>query len=224
MSEPAFWDFKLKQSREPICASMIENFDKLYIELTHFAGMAAHWSLPYFNPLVVDPDNGDQTPLYTGNWTTLPVGYVDEERSVSPEFLDFKAEQEKKLDMNLDDTIRRLRKRGLPILHGLIWRAERDKKLANAFLGTLHPGAVVNRHKGWTKEYVRVHLALSWDDDAATITVGDETRTWMDGDILAFRDQGPYFISMKNESKDQERLYLSFDLSVDYLKEYIDIE
>jgi len=221
--ESAFWDNQLKLSNEPICAEMIKSFDKLYIELTHFATACSHWISPYFNPMIEDLNTGNQIPLYNKGWTTLSVGYVDEEKSVTPEFLKFKEDEEKRLDVNLTETIRKMRKRGLPFLHSIIWKAERDKKLANAFLGTLHPGCVVNSHKGWSDEYLRVHLALSWDDDDITITVGEETRTWVDGDILAFKDKGPYFISMKNQSKDQERLYLSFDLGIEYLKGYIDI-
>lgn len=221
--EPAFWDKQLKLSNEPICAELIKNFDKLYIELTHFATASSHWISPYFNHMIIHPNTGEEVSLYNNGWTTLSVGYVDEEKSVTKEFLKFKEEEEKRLNVNLTDTIKKMRKRGLPHLHSIIWKAERDKKLANAFLGTLHPGCVVNPHKGWSDEYLRVHLALSWDDDDVTITIGDETRTWVDGDILAFKDCGPYYISMKNESKDQERLYLSFDLNINYLKEYFDI-
>ena len=42
----------------------------------------------------------------------------------------------------------------------------------------------------------------------------------VDGDIIAFRDCGPYDISINHEGT-EERLYLSFDLNMDYLKDYL---
>lgn len=220
MAEPAFWQYPLKLNREPICTEMIRKYDNLYIELTQFAVSGAEYCFPYFNPTGVDPATGKRHHLYTGQWEGIPVGLIDYENSVTPEFVEYKEKHENEMGKKLDDTIKKLRKRGLPHLHGIIWKAERDGILANAYLGTIYPGCRVLPHKGLGANYMRVMLGLTWDDDKATITVGDETETWTDGDIIAFRDCGPYDISIKHEGED-ERLYLSFDLDMEYLKPYL---
>lgn len=216
-NEPAFWDDKLKD--EPICSAFVEKFDKIYLELSTFVNTFAHWECPYPRFKVEDPKTNKKVPLYNNNWNLIPISLIDEENSIGSEFIRFKEEQQRQLGVNLEQLIKKYRKRVLPTTHSIIWEPERDKILANAFISKILPGTIINPHKGYCEDYMRVHLGLI-TDEGASITVGEETRTWQDGELLAFKDGGPYYHSVKHEGKN-ERYILSFDLKIEYLKQYV---
>ena len=50
--------------------------------------------------------------------------------------------------------------------------------------------------------------------------MGPVTRTWQTGQFLAFKDGGPHLHSVVHEGQ-HERIILSYDLSLNYLKQFI---
>lgn len=51
----------------------------------------------------------------------------------------------------------------------------------------LRPGAEIVPHRGYTNHVLRCHLGLIVPDDCA-IRVGDETRSWREGEVMIFDD------------------------------------
>jgi aspartyl/asparaginyl beta-hydroxylase (cupin superfamily) len=66
---------------------------------------------------------------------------------------------------------------------------------------------------------MRIHLGLVCDPECK-ITVGDETMTWEEGKILAFKDGGPHYHQVKHNGN-KDRYILSIDLKLDYLENYL---
>ena len=87
--------------------------------------------------------------------------------------------------------------------------------LRNAFISKLEPGSVIHPHKGRLNDYMRIHLGIQ-EDLMCKITVDDETRTWKEGEILAFKDGEPFFHSVKHEGS-STRIILSVDVRLDYI-------
>ena len=54
-------------------------------------------------------------------------------------------------------------------------------------ISVLQPGTIIKPHAGPTNTRIRLHLGLQVSDEAS-ITVGNETRTWQEGKVLAFDD------------------------------------
>jgi hypothetical protein len=84
-----------------------------------------------------------------------------------------------------------------------------------AAFGKLTPGTIINPHFG-EGELMRCHLSLI-NDPKCTLTVGDKSRTWEEGKILAFKDGRPYMHSVKHAGE-QDRLILMFDFDLTYLR------
>jgi aspartyl/asparaginyl beta-hydroxylase (cupin superfamily) len=63
---------------------------------------------------------------------------------------------------------------------------------------------------------MRIHLGLVCDPECV-ITVGDQSRVWREGEIIAFKDGGPYLHSVAHNGT-ADRWVLVFDLTLDYLR------
>lgn len=100
----------------------------------------------------------------------------------------------------------------VPTLDRILTPAERAGRCANGFISKIQPGTVLNPHTGWVRDWLRVHIGLRTDPGAA-ITVGNETRSWTDGGILAFRDGGPWLHSVRHNGT-RERLIVSTDFRI----------
>ena len=61
-------------------------------------------------------------------------------------------------------------------------------------ISILQPGTTIRTHHGPTNTRIRLHLGLKVSN-AATITVGNITRTWEEGKVLAFDDSYLHSVS-----------------------------
>lgn len=152
--------------------------------------------------------------LYDNEWKVLPTTIIDGEA----------------LDATIDSPIgsrdtdlkRRhaqllaLVRRGMPTLDAILGPAERGGLIANGFISRIQPGTVLHPHTGWVPDWLRVHIGLR-TDPGASITVGDETRSWSDGGVLAFRDGGPWQHAVVHRGH-RERLILSTDFRISMLE------
>jgi hypothetical protein len=100
----------------------------------------------------------------------------------------------------------------MPTLDRILAPAERARRCANGFISRIRPGTILNPHRGWVCDWLRVHIGLR-TDPGAVLTVGIENRTWTDGGVLAFRDGGPYPHSVQHHGT-QERLIVSTDFRI----------
>ncbi|CAN1562999.1 Aspartyl/asparaginy/proline hydroxylase [Burkholderiaceae bacterium] len=195
-TEPPFWNDYLHQV--PLCCALRQNFSEIQREIRSFID-AAH-------PFMAYPKYAN---LYTNTWDAFPLSKFQNE---------FAELSEKNLNFNLDRIVAFTRSR-LPTLSGLISDLEQEGHLSNLFVSRLLPGSVINPHRGWTPDFLRIHLAL-YADPYCRITVGQETRTWVEGELLAFKDGGPYLHQVRHDGT-TERIILSLDLSLNYLEQFI---
>lgn len=213
MNEIEFWEDKL--STEPICNQFIKHWkairrESLFLKLFFpiFFG-----NYPKFK--VTDPKTGKRIKIYENDWKLCPISKLDNNHSTEMNYL-IKKLGNKKYVLNF---IQNYKKLIGPRTHSIIRGPEKDGIISNVFISVLSPGTIIRPHQGYSKEYMRIHLGLICDPECK-ITVGEKTKTWQPGKILAFKDGGPYYHSVvHNGTKD--RYILSFDIKLDYLKNYI---
>lgn len=80
--------------------------------------------------------------------------------------------------------------------------------LTTAGFSRLTPGTHIKPHEGWVTTVYRAHLGLVIPDNGCALRVGDEIRTWSEGDVLVFDDTTEH--EAWNRS-DQTRTVLLFD-------------
>lgn len=76
------------------------------------------------------------------------------------------------------------------------------------YFSTITPRTHILPHSGFTNAHLRCHLTLS-TSDGCRIRVGDETRSWVNGELLIFDDT--YEHEVWNDSPN-ERVVLLFDV------------
>jgi Aspartyl/Asparaginyl beta-hydroxylase len=195
-SEPPFWDSLL--NRLPWALDVLAKAADIREEVLRF--------IPQFRPFMPYPKYAN---LYNNTWDAFPLSiFQGEHIELSKE----------KLALNMAPLIAMFRSK-LPVCSSTIAPLEREGHLRNVFVSRLIPGSVINPHRGWTPDYLRVHLCLV-EDPGCRITVGPETRTWKTGQLLAFKDGGPHLHSVVHEGE-HERIVMSYDLSLRYLGQFI---
>lgn len=194
--EPPFWDDTLHQV--PWAVDVLAKAGEIREEILRF--------IPQFRPFMPYPKYAN---LYNNTWDAFPLSvFQGEHIELSKE----------KLAVNMAPLIAMFRSK-LPVSSSTIAPLESEGHLRNVFVSRLIPGSVINPHRGWTPDYLRIHLCLA-EDPGCRITVGPVTRTWKTGQLLAFKDGGAHLHSVVHEGT-HERIILSYDLSLNYLKHFI---
>jgi aspartyl/asparaginyl beta-hydroxylase (cupin superfamily) len=213
MNEPEFWEDRL--STDPICNQFIKHWRAIRIEVLFVKFLFPNFFGNYPKFRVIDPETEKKVRIYENSWKLCPISKFDNNHSL--EMNSIIKRLKNKID--LQSLIQRNRKWIGPRTHSIIEGPERDGIISNVFISVLSPGTIIRPHKGYSKEYMRIHLGLICDPECK-ITVGEKTKTWEPGKILAFKDGGPYYHSVvHNGTKD--RYILSFDIKLDYLANYI---
>lgn len=235
-----FWQDAIKDV--PICQDLIENFSMIKDEIINFIQSPnALIDYPKYNVTLTPSDLTDYrnptvyttVPLYEYYWKAVPLSKFDGEFISMNEDLDeyykgynvdletIKKSLHVKHKKELLDLIVNNAKRNCPTVDKVISSLENEGNLANCFISRLIPGSVINPHRGWTPDWMRVHLGVVCDP-GCKITVGKETQTWEEGKILAFKDGGIYPHSVKHEGT-SERIILSMDIKLSYLHKFADM-
>lgn len=194
--EPPYWDEFL--CKIPFCNLIQENYCKIFEELKSFINLK--------HPFMDYPKYGN---LYARTWEAFPLSLFEGE---------FIAMAKEQLGFDLDAFVREARQQ-LPITSKLLNPLENQGDLRNVFISRLLPGSEIYPHKGWTQDFLRIHLGLVCDP-LCTITIGSVTKTWAPGKFLAFKDGGPYLHSVSHRGT-QERIVMSFDLRLGYAAQFI---
>lgn len=197
----AFWDSYM--TLVPVYQDLINNFEDIQKEILEYCEKPL--SLFDYPKYQIDGRN-----LYEHYWKAAPLSKFE------GEFMSSYASEQERQFLNI---IIQNAKKKCPITSGIFEKYEQLDVLHNSFISRLVPGSVINPHTGWTNIYMRVHLGISCDP-GCRITVGDQTRTWEDGKILAFKDGGPLKHSVIHGGT-KERIILSMDLKIDYLRRYV---
>ena len=194
--EPPFWDQELH--RLPWCRDLVAQAATIGQEILEL--------IRKFRPFMPYPKYGN---LYNNTWDAFPLSvFQGEHIELSKE----------KLSVSMTPLIQMFRTK-VPITSSLIGPLESQGHLRNVFVSRLIPGSIINPHRGWTPDYLRIHLCLV-PDPGCLITVGGITRTWQAGQLLAFKDGGPYPHSVVH-SGEHERIVISFDLNLQYVARFI---
>lgn len=194
--EPPFWDDQLH--RIPWCVQLQAQCEAIRSEVLALIQSSRPF-MPY-------PKYAN---LYNDNWDAFPLSIFQGEHIEL---------SKQKLAVNMAPLISVFRAQ-LPITSATIAELEAQGHLRNVFVSRLVPGSVINPHRGWTPDYLRVHLCLV-EDFGCQITVGSVTRTWRRGQLLAFKDGGPYLHSVKHQGQ-HERIILSYDLNLRWAAQFI---
>ena len=195
-AEPPFWDDQLH--RVPWCVELLSKAARIRDEVVDFVSSSRPF-MPY-------PKYGN---LYSNTWDAFPLSIFQGEHIEL---------SRKSLEINMSPLVTAYRKR-LPVASSVIAPLEAEGVLRNVFVSRLIPGSIIHPHRGWTPDYLRIHLGLVCDPGCA-ITVGDVTRTWEPLALLAFKDGGPYPHSVVHHGTGP-RLILSHDLRLDYVARFI---
>jgi len=201
-----FWDEHLRDV--PLCNSLIKNYELILKEITEYIKLPD--ALLDYPMYLVEGDNSKGVPLYENYWKAIPM------TNFEGEFLaDYASPDEK----NFFNFLIQRTKKLCSITNSLIEELEQQGNLANCFISRLLPGSIINPHRGWTSEFMRIHLGLICDSECK-ITVGEETRTWEPGKLLAFKDGGQYLHSVVHNGT-EERVILSMDVRIAYLTQFV---
>jgi hypothetical protein len=183
----------------PIFVDMVKNYEQIKKEILDFCQLEI--SLVDYPKYPIEGYDS----LYQNYWKAAPVSRFKNEHVA----LDGNLETAKRLAMLTANT--RLH---CPTLVNIITELEQQGHLVNSFISRLIPGSIINPHTGWVKDYLRVHFCIS-DDPNCKITVGNETRTWEAGKLLAFNDGDMH--SVRHNGL-QQRIVWSVDIDIKYLK------
>lgn len=194
--EPPFWNDFLE--RIPFCVELQQGFAQILEELMHFVRGN--------KPFMEYPKYGN---LYSNSWEAFPLSIFEGE---------FIAMAKGQLGFDLDTFVARARQ-NLPFISQILTPLESAGHLRNVFVSRLVPGSEIHPHRGWTPDFLRIHLGLVCDPQC-TITVGTTTQTWTAGQLLAFKDGGPYLHSVSHKGQ-HERIVLSVDLRISYVQQFI---
>jgi hypothetical protein len=108
-----------------------------------------------------------------------------------------------------------------PKTYSLLKEGFKNKIILNAYFTELVPGSIIKPHihpQSNGIHRMNLHLGLVCDPECV-ITVGEETRTWEEGNILAFKNSGPYRHSVIHRGI-RNRIVLIVELDVKYLEPY----
>jgi aspartyl/asparaginyl beta-hydroxylase (cupin superfamily) len=194
--EPPFWNAQLPQI--PFCVELCRNFPAIQQEITAF--------IENSHPFMDYPKYAN---LYINTWEAFPLS------KFQGEFVELSKQN---LNFNLERIVAYARNR-VPTLSELMAPLEEEGHLRNVFVSRLLPGSIINPHRGWTPDFLRVHIGLRCDP-YCRITVGSETQTWSEGQLLAFKDGGPYLHSVRHDGT-RERIVLAIDLTLSYVNRFI---
>lgn len=219
MKEPAFWEDVIQDL--PVCFEFRDNYKQILAELQEYlSGPMAFSLFDYPKISVPDVNNSEESvELYKGNsWKITAVGVLPNEKMTAWGGTFIENYVQDKLGLDLHKAIPETRPL-LPTISRITAELGELGVLCNAFISILSPGTVIAPHRG-DEDLMRVHLGLICDPGCA-IVVGDDYRIWQEGELIAFKDGGPYPHSVEHNGT-HDRWVLVFDLTLDYLRSVID--
>lgn len=153
-------------------------------------------------------------PLYKNEWKAIPLSKFAHEHIELTE--DDAAKKE--INQKLPEI-----KAFIPTYNKIIKKGEEEGWIRNSFISKLDPGSIIEPHKGWSNNYLRCHIGIDVDKECYITKKHpnllhdiSETKTWEEGEWLAFQDGGNYYHSVKHLGT-KSRIVLSVDLELDHI-------
>ena len=194
-----FFEDQIKNMK--ICVDLVNNYEQIKKEILAFVAQP--------NALVDYPQYkiGNNQNMYENYWKAAPVSVFRDEH------VELMGDKEKQTRL---DTLIQYTRKNCPTIVSVIKDLEEEGNLANSFISRLLPGTIINPHVGWSNNWLRVHLGIVTDPECK-MTIGDETKTWEDGKLLAFVDGSQMPHSVRHDGT-KERIVLSVDLKREYVR------
>ena len=205
MQELCFWQDKLQNV--PICIDLVNNYEQIKKEIIEFVSNPEN--LNDYPKYEVSMNNRSYL-LYDNYWKAVPMSRFENE------YIELKSDI---IEQNYVQNLIKKAKAACPTVDRVIQPLERKSVLANSFISRLMPGTIIHPHVGHSKDFMRIHLGIVCDPECK-ITVGDETKTWQEGKLIAFKDGGPYTHSVVHNGT-SERIVFSVDIKTKYLEMYM---
>lgn len=220
-TEPEYWDDIVRSI--PVCREIERNWVDIRNEFASYMGHAHPFpssgskntlSSPNLNVKNIEnPD--EEIKLYAGEWDVCFAGTkpgLDSKQWGNTELLSTFVRWKTKQDINAQIEYSN---NYFKTFNLIVQDFADEGQCSGAMFSIIKPGTIINPHNGSSK-IMRCHLCLI-NDDNCTITVGDKTRKWVEGQILAFKDGPPYMHSVRHSGTD-DRVVLIFDFDLDYLR------
>lgn len=207
-SEPPFWDNFIQE--EPLCLSLIENFDiirkeSLRLKQLNSFKIPGYGKFPNFkNVYLIDKSVG---------WFIAPF--------FGSRYDAHAKKRASKFHLLIGDIGAVFTRLFCPKTHKLLKQLFKEKVILNAYFTIATPGVYIKPHMHPIVDGIHrmnIHLGLCCDPNA-TVTVGEETRTWEEGKLLAFKNSGPYRHSVIHKGIN-DRVILIVEVDVNYLEKY----
>jgi hypothetical protein len=208
MKEPCFWEDRLVDL--PLCKDLKHNFQKIKEEVLKFIAMP---NALHDYPKYKIEHNNQTIDLYSNIWQAVPLSKYD------AEFLDTESDTPQ---AEYTRSVITFAKKNCPTVTRCIEELEDKGFIRNVFISKLLPGSDIQPHRGRDNKFMRLHVCVDADPECK-LTVGHETRTWVEGEILAFKDGGVKLHSVQHKGTKQ-RVVLSIDIDLQYIKDYIIIK
>lgn len=205
MKEPCFWEDYLTEL--PLYKDLKNNFSKIREEVLKFIELPN--TLHDYPKYKIDLYNRS-VDLYENIWKAVPVSRYEKE------FLDTESDTP---EAKYVRTVIAFARKHCPSIDVCINELESKGVLRNGFISKLVPGSLLRPHRGRSDKFMRMHLCLDADPECK-LTVGNQTRAWQEGEILAFKDGGVHLHSVEHKGTKQ-RVILSLDVDQEYLKDYL---
>lgn len=156
---------------------------------------------------VIENEHKEIIPLYENFWKIIPFSILDSDS------LSELSEVEKEASLVLSDRS----KWNCPTLSTLISGLESEGSLVNCFVNKLLPGSIINRHRGWPLDFIRVYFCLQADSKCEILL--DDKNIPLDGLLgSGFTDEETHSICHQGTS---DQIFLSMDLSLSYVRKYL---
>ena len=216
-TEPPFWEDILEREQEPLFKRLIDNFDVIEKEILRLYKVSKFVKLFYRYPVQKSDlkfKNADGWFIEESTkWTLTPIFGAKHDANI-------RKRTSKLWVLTLEGlafVIRYL----CPQTTKLLREDFHNAKILNSSINVIHPNSEIKPHKHPllnNKHRMNYHLCIT-DDPDAQLTVGDETKSWKRGEILAFKNSGPYRHSVIHKGKNT-RIILMLEIDVDYLIPY----
>jgi len=240
---PEFWDEII--STIPVCIELEKNWikirDEYLVQDSHnnnnTTDSITRFSVPKFaisNGGQIDKESSREATtldsaregnekLHDGVWEGFAAGTMPKE-DINVQWANtnyirkvLKWKTKRTIPEHLEDS-----RKKFPTFNKIVNEFADEGQCSGAFYSLVKPGTTINPHFG-ADEHMRCHLSLI-NDPKCILTVGDKSRTWEEGKILAFKDGRPYMHSVRHNG-DKDRLVLFFDFDMTYLRaRFPDIE
>tara|TARA_R110000744_G_scaffold241226_1_gene358548 strand:+ start:530 stop:1687 length:1158 start_codon:yes stop_codon:yes gene_type:complete len=206
MPEPLFYP----TDEIPILQEIKANFSQIQKEIFDYIQSHEFYDYPKYK---VSNDLYDGE-LYKNDWKAIPLSKFAHEHVELTEDDEVKTEINNKL-LEIKDLI--------PTYNKIIKQGEEEGWVRNSFISKLDPSSIIEPHKGWSNKYLRCHIGVDVDPECyitkkhpnVDLNI-QETKTWEEGEWLAFQDGGNYYHSVEHKGT-KPRIILSVDLDLNHI-------